>query len=109
MRTLAPSVKTVPEQRERLQCMTEDVQSSVLRHSDVERTSGDVLVTPLHDQDVAALFLHRVRHVVHPAAHVFDVDLLTGRLRPMDADHQHVGSCFAAVDRKRVLLTDEGL
>lgn len=65
----------------------------VLRDDDVERTSWYVLVPPLHDEDVAALFLHRVRYVVHPVAHVFDVDFLTGRLWPVDTDHQHVGAC----------------
>lgn len=87
----------------------EEMKSSVLRDGDVERTAGDALVSPFDDEDVAALFLHRVRDVVHPAAHVFDVHLLTGRLRPMNANHQHVGTCFTAVDCERVLLTYEGL
>lgn len=84
-----------------------EMKSSVLRDGDVEGTAGDVLVPPLHDEDVAALFFDRVRDVVHPVAHVFDVHLLTGRLRPVDAHHQHVGSCFAAVDCERVFLANE--
>lgn len=70
-----------------------DIKSSVLGDGDVEGTPGDVLVPPLDDEDVAALFFDGVRDVVHPVAHVFDVHLLAGRLRPVDADHQHVGSC----------------
>lgn len=101
----------------------------------MEGTAGDVLVPPFDDEDVAALLLDRVRDVVHPVAHVFDVHLLAGCLRPVDPHHQHVGAyrvmttslnvlilrmgkdsvvsafltCFAAVDCERVLLTYEGL
>lgn len=68
---------------------------------DVEGAAGDALVPPLDDQDVAALLFHRVRHVVHPVAQVFDVDLLAGRLRPVDPDHQHVGACGVQVEVSR--------
>lgn len=70
-----------------------EMKSSVLRDSDVEGAAGDVLIPPLDDEDVAALFFDSVRDVVHPVAHVFDVHLLAGRLRPMNAHHQHVGAC----------------
>lgn len=60
---------------------------------DVEGTARDVLVTPLDDEDVAALLFDGVGDVVHPVAHVFDVDLLAGGLGPMDAHHEHVGTC----------------
>lgn len=108
--------------------------SSVLGDGDVEGTAWDVFVPPFDDEDVAALILDRVCDVVHPVAHVFDVHLLTGRLRPVDPHHQHVGACrvvktsvnvfilrmekdsvvlvltcFAAVNCEHVLLTYEGL
>lgn len=67
-----------------------------LRDSDMERTAWDVLIPPFDDQDVAALFFHGVRYVVHPVTQVFHIDLLAGRLRPMDANHQHVGTCRVA-------------
>lgn len=69
------------------------MKSSVLRDSDVEGTAGDILVPPLHDEDVAALLFDCVRHVVHPVAHVFDVYFFAWRLWPVDAHHQHVGAC----------------
>lgn len=69
------------------------MKSSILRDGDVEGTAGDVLVPPLHNEDVAALFFDCVCDVVHPVAHVFDVHFLAGRLRPVDAYHQHVGAC----------------
>lgn len=86
-----------------------EMKSSGLRDGDVEGTAGDVLVAPFDDEDVAALFFDCIRDVVHPVAHVFDVDLLAGRLWPVNAHHQHVGACFAAVHCERVLLTYEGL
>lgn len=70
-----------------------EMKSSVLRDGDVEGTAGHVLVPPFDDEDVAALFFNCVRDVVHPVAHVFDVHLLAGRLRPVNAHHQHVGAC----------------
>lgn len=70
-----------------------EMKSSVLRDGDVEGTARDVLVPPFDDEDVAALFFDGVRDVVHPVAHVFDVHLLAGRLRPVNANHQHVGAC----------------
>lgn len=74
------------------------MKSSVLRDGDVEGTAGDVLVAPFDDEDVAALLFDGVGDVVHPVAHVFDVHLLAGRLRPVNAHHQHVGAC--GVDNK---------
>lgn len=59
----------------------------------MERTAGNILISPLDDEDVAALLLHRVGDVVHPVAHVFDIDLLTGCFWSMNTDHQHVGAC----------------
>lgn len=59
----------------------------------MEGTARDVLVPPFDDEDVAALLFDRVCDVVHPVAHVFDVDLLAGRLRPVNTHHQHVGAC----------------
>lgn len=70
-----------------------EMKSSGLRDGDVEGTAGDVLVAPFDDEDVAALFFDCIRDVVHPVAHVFDVDLLAGRLWPVNAHHQHVGAC----------------
>lgn len=70
-----------------------EMNTLVSRDGDVERTAGDVFITPLDDEDVAALFFDCVRDVVHPVAHVLDVNLLTGRLRPVDTHHQHVGAC----------------
>lgn len=60
---------------------------------DVEGTPGDALVPPLDDEDVAALLSHGVGDVVLPVSCVFDVNLIARRLWPVDADHQHVGSC----------------
>lgn len=71
----------------------ETVKSSVLRDGDMKRTAGDVLVSPLHNEDVAALLFNGIRDIVHPVAHVFDVHFLAGCLRPVDTDHQHVCAC----------------
>lgn len=67
--------------------------STVLRDGEVEGTAGDVLVPPLDNKDVAALLFDGVGHVVRSVSHVFDVDLLTGSLWPVDAHHQHVNTC----------------
>lgn len=59
----------------------------------MERTAGNVLISPLDDEDVAALLLDRVGDVVHPVAQVFDIHLLTGSFWSMNTNHQHVGAC----------------
>lgn len=69
------------------------MKSSVLRDGDMERTARDVLISPLHNEDVAALLFNSIRDIVHPVAHVFDVHFLAGCLRPVDTDHQHVCAC----------------
>lgn len=76
-----------------LQRRNVEMKVSVLRDGDVEGTAGDVLVPPFDDEDVASLFFDSVRDIVHPVAHVFDVHLLAGRLRPVNTHHQHVGAC----------------
>lgn len=64
-----------------------------LRDSDVEGASGDILIAPLDNEDVAALFFDRVGNVVHPVAQVLDINLFTRRLWPVHTNHQHVGTC----------------
>lgn len=86
-----------------------EMEQSILGDGDMKGAAGDVLLPPFDDEDVVALLLDRVGDVVHPVAHVFDVDLFTGGLWTMDPHHQHVSACFAAVYSEGVLLAHEGL
>lgn len=52
-------------------------------HHDVVRAAGDVLLPPLHHQDVFALLFKLVADVVEAVAQVLDQDLLTGDLGPV--------------------------
>lgn len=63
------------------------MKGSGLWDGDVEGTAGDVLVPPLHNENIAALLFDGVRDIVHPVAHVLDVDLLTGRFGSVNTHH----------------------
>lgn len=65
----------------------------ILGRNHFERAPGDVVVTPLHDDSVAALVLDGVGDVVKLVARVLDVHLLAGSVGSVHAHHQHVGSC----------------
>lgn len=58
-----------------------------------ERAPRDIVVTPLHDDGVAALVLDSVGDVVKLVARVLDVHLFAGSVGSVHAHHQHVGSC----------------
>lgn len=53
---------------------------------DLEGGAWDVVVAPLHHQDVAPPLLQHVAHVVLQVAQVFDQNLLTG---DQGAEHPH--------------------
>lgn len=57
------------------------------------RAAGDIVVTPLDYDGVAALVLHGVGDVVELVASVLDVHLLTGGVGSVHPHHKHVGSC----------------
>lgn len=66
---------------------------SGLRHGDVERAARNVLLSPLHGQDVVPPLLDHVGHVVLLIAHVLHGDFFAGGGGPVDPDQQHVGTC----------------
>lgn len=60
------------------------------RHADLEGGARDVLLAPLHHQDVVAPLLQHVADVVLQVAQVLDQDLLAGGLGAQHAHQQHV-------------------
>lgn len=60
------------------------------RDGDVKRRPWDVIVAPLHHQDVTAPLLQQVADVVLQVAQMFDQNLLTGDLGAVHAHQQHV-------------------
>lgn len=65
---------------------------TVLRHCDVEGAARNVLLSPLHSQDIIALLLDDIRDAVLLTAHMLHGHLFAGRGGAMDADQQHVGT-----------------
>lgn len=65
----------------------------ILGRNHFERAPRDVVVTPLHDDGVAALVLDSVGDVVKLVARVLDIHLFAGSVGSVHAHHQHVGSC----------------
>lgn len=65
---------------------------TVLRHRDTEGAARDVLLSPLHGQNVIPLLLDDVGHTVLLVAHMLHGDLFTGGGGPVDPDQQHVGT-----------------
>lgn len=57
-----------------------------LGNRDMEGAPRDVLVTPLHCQDVVTPLLDHIRHVVLVVAQMLDGHLFTRDCRPVDAD-----------------------
>lgn len=60
---------------------------------DVVGAAGDVVVPPLHHQDVLPLFFELVADIVHAVAQMFDEDFLTGDLGTIHTDQEHVTTC----------------
>lgn len=58
----------------------------------MEGTARDVLLSPLHGQNVIPLLLDDVCDVVLLVAHMLHGDLFAGGGGPMDPDQQHVGT-----------------
>lgn len=52
----------------------------------MEGTPRDVLVTPLHSQNIVTPFLDNIRYVVLMAAQMLDGYLFTWYCRPVDAN-----------------------
>lgn len=92
---MSPDLSPAELRLELLSHWEEENRNNILRlwDADVERTAGNILVSPLDNEDVAALLLDRVGDVVHPVAHVFDIHLLTGCFWSVNTHHQHVGAC----------------
>ena len=64
-----------------------------LRHGDVEWAARNVLLSPLHGQDVVPPLLDHVGHIILLIAHVLHGDFFAGGGGPVDPDQQHVGTC----------------
>lgn len=62
-------------------------------HLGAERRAGDVLVAPLHDQNVIAALANVVVHLERVATHVLHLHLLARALRAVHADVQDVVAC----------------
>lgn len=58
----------------------------------MEGAARDVLLSPLHGQNVIPLLLDDVCDVVLLVAHMLHGDLFAGGGGPMDPDQQHVGT-----------------
>lgn len=58
----------------------------------MEWTARDVLLSPLHGQDVIPPLLDDVGHVVLLVAHVLHGDFFARGGGPVDPDQQHVGT-----------------
>lgn len=71
---------------------SQDLTRTVLRHRDMEGAAGDVLLSPLHGQNIISLLLDDVCDVVLLVAHMLHGDLFAGRGGPVDPDQQHVGT-----------------
>lgn len=71
---------------------SQDLTRAVLRHRDVEGAARDVLLSPLHGQDIIPLLLDDIRDVVLLVAHMLHGDLFAGSGGPMDPNQQHVGT-----------------
>lgn len=69
----------------------------------------DVLLPPLHSQNVIPPLLDDVCDVVLLIAHMLHGDLFTGGGGPVNSDQQHVGTSSAAVHQEGALLAYEGL
>lgn len=70
----------------------QDLRRTVLRHRDVEGAARNVLLSPLHSQNIIPLLLDDIRDVVLLIAHMLHGDLFAGRGGTMDPDQQHVGT-----------------
>lgn len=57
---------------------------------DMEGWPGDVLVAPFHSQNVVPPLLQHITDVILRVSNVLHQDLLTGRLRTMNAHQEHV-------------------
>lgn len=60
------------------------------RDDDVEGGAWDVVIAPLHHQDVVASLLQQVAYVVLQVAQMFDENLLAGDLRTVHTHQEHV-------------------
>lgn len=58
----------------------------------MEGAARNVLLAPLHSQDIIALLLDDIRDAVLLTAHMLHGHLFAGRGGAMDADQQHVGT-----------------
>ncbi len=61
-----------------------------LLYVDTEGTAGNMLVSPLNNQDIVSSFFHDVAYGVLVSADVLHVDLFAWCIRSQYSHHQHV-------------------